>query len=383
MAQAAAEPFDDPIEGRRSLQYGTTTGDLRLRARLVEFLEKSDGRAQAAPTTTPFREPIVTTGSAQLIYLVCEALLDPGDIVLVESPTYFVFLGPIETSAGTGDPNSDRRRRAPARSTRGDSCRTREPGRPRTCQVDLYHPRTRQPDRDQPGRRAGAGRSWIWPGDGQKTTAFLCWRTPPTAACGLEPAEPPSLWSLDAEGDTVILARTFSKTLSPGLKTGYGILPRGLVEPILTLKGNHDFGSANLNQQLVERILADGSYERHVAQVDGICIVEKCRCFWRLSTTTWDRSIRTCSWTRPQGGLFVWMTVPEGLDTSFDGPLFSQCVREGVLYVPGDHALCSGARGGAQKPPPAHFWRSERARVDRWSSPAGARHSAPVLHAVA
>ena len=39
----------------------------------------------------------MTTGSAQLIYLVCEALLDPGDIVLVESPTYFVFLGPVET----------------------------------------------------------------------------------------------------------------------------------------------------------------------------------------------------------------------------------------------------------------------------------------------
>jgi 2-aminoadipate transaminase len=43
-------------------------------------------------------------------------------------------------------------------------------------------------------------------------------------------------------------------------------------------------------------------------------------------------------WTRPEGGLFVWMTVPEELDTSFEGPLFSQCLREGVLYVPGDHA---------------------------------------------
>ena len=47
------------------------------------------------------------------------------------------------------------------------------------------------------------------------------------------------------------------------------------------------------------------------------------------------------SWTRPEGGLFVWMTVPEDLDTSFDGPLFSQCVREGVLYVPGDHAFAA------------------------------------------
>ena len=83
-------------------------------------------------------------------------------------------------------------------------------------------------------------------------------------------AEPPSLWSLDPEGDTVILARTFSKTLSPGLKIGYGVLPRGLIDPILTLKANHDFGSANLNQRLIERMLADGSYDRHVAELTGL-----------------------------------------------------------------------------------------------------------------
>ena len=44
-------------------------------------------------------------------------------------------------------------------------------------------------------------------------------------------------------------------------------------------------------------------------------------------------------WTHPEGGLFVWMTVPEGLDTGFDGPLFPRSVREGVLYVPGEFAF--------------------------------------------
>ena len=96
VAQAAADLFGDPIEGRRALQYGTTIGDLRLRARLIEYLERSDGRPEGSYKEAIPRT-IVTTGSAQLIYLVCEALLDPGDIVLVESPTYFVFLGPVET----------------------------------------------------------------------------------------------------------------------------------------------------------------------------------------------------------------------------------------------------------------------------------------------
>src|SRR5262249_53727703 len=95
-AQAASGLLGDPIEGRRSLQYGTTIGDQGLRTRLIEELERSEGRPHGSYQEALSRT-VVTTGSAQLIYLVCEALLDPGDIVLVESPTYFVFLGPIET----------------------------------------------------------------------------------------------------------------------------------------------------------------------------------------------------------------------------------------------------------------------------------------------
>src|SRR5205085_7842279 len=67
-----------------------------LRARLIEDLERGEGRPKGFYKEALSRT-VVTTGSAQLIYLVCEALLDPGDIVLVESPTYFVFLGPVET----------------------------------------------------------------------------------------------------------------------------------------------------------------------------------------------------------------------------------------------------------------------------------------------
>ena len=67
-----------------------------MRARLIERLERSEGVAEGSYQEAIPRT-VVTTGSAQLIYLVCEALLDPGDIVLVESPTYFVFLGPVET----------------------------------------------------------------------------------------------------------------------------------------------------------------------------------------------------------------------------------------------------------------------------------------------
>src|SRR5262249_293288 len=78
-------------------------------------------------------------------------------------------------------------------------------------------------------------------------------------------AEPPSVWSQDPSGETVILARTFSKTFSPGLRTGFGVVPRSLVPTILNLKSSHDFGSAHFPQQILERVLAEGIYEQQIA----------------------------------------------------------------------------------------------------------------------
>lgn len=150
--------------------------------------------------------------------------------------------------------------------------------------------------------------------------------------------EPPSVWSFDHQADTVILARTFSKTLSPGLKIGYGVLPLELIDPILGLKANHDFGSANFNQRLLERILSDGSYDRHVATLSEV-YRRKCAVFLDALDENVGALDSEVHWTRPAGGLFVWMTVPQDLDTSFDGPLFAQCLQEGMIYVPGDHAF--------------------------------------------
>ena len=122
-------------------------------------------------------------------------------------------------------------------------------------------------------------------------------------------SEPPSLWSLDREGETVILARTFSKTFSPGLKIGYGVLPEGLIDPILCLKGNHDFGSANFNQRLLEQVLADGELRpaRRAAggAVPGGSVTVFLSALERVCRTGRDSEVH---WTRPEGGLFVWMT---------------------------------------------------------------------------
>jgi 2-aminoadipate transaminase len=336
VAHATAELLSDPVEGRRALQYGTALGDPILRARLVELIERSDGRPrgtckEAMPRT------IVTTGSAQLIYLVCEALLDPGDIVLVESPTYFVFLGPVETRGA-------RAIRIPIDD--GGLCLDALESTLAQFEADGTLERVKliytMPEHANPSgiSLAAERRRPLLDLARRYSTKHRIFVLEDAAYRGLsfDANEPPSLWSLDHEADTVILARTFSKTLSPGFKVGFGVLPHGLVDTIHSLKTNHDFGSANFNQVILARMLTDGSYDRHVA---GLVELYRRKCAVFLAAL--DKYVKPVDpdlhWTRPKGGLFVWMTVPEGLDTSFAGPLFSHCAQEGVIYVPGDHAF--------------------------------------------
>src|SRR3954470_22486474 len=94
--RAIAGLAEDREEGGRALQYGTTQGDLGLRERLIEHLERNE-RVPAGTFADAAERTVVTEGSQQLLALVAEALVDPGDIVLVEAPTYFVFLGVLES----------------------------------------------------------------------------------------------------------------------------------------------------------------------------------------------------------------------------------------------------------------------------------------------
>ncbi len=151
--------------------------------------------------------------------------------------------------------------------------------------------------------------------------------------------EPPSVWSHDPEGDTVILARTFSKTFSPGLKIGYGVLPAGVAEPVLRLKGNHDFGSSNFHQVLLSRLIADGSYDQQIAELT--VTYRSKRDVMLAALEEHLAGFEGVEWTRPSGGLYVWLTLPEELDAGLAGPLFQHCLAEGVIYVPGSYAFAT------------------------------------------
>ena len=155
----------------------------------------------------------------------------------------------------------------------------------------------------------------------------------------------PSIKSFDARNEHVILAMTFSKPCAPGLKTGYGLLPRDLVAPLLRLKGNHDFGSNNLTQHLLDRLLATGPTTATSPSCATSTAPSATPCWrrWRRSSGDWPE----VRWTRPGGGLYVWLTFPPEIDTGPDESADAGGLDEGVLYVPGQFCHVTARAAGA------------------------------------
>jgi 2-aminoadipate transaminase len=334
-ARAAVDLLGDSVEARRALQYGLTRGDPGLRRRLAQRLVRTEALSTDREHEIHERL-IVTSGSQQLLYLVAETLLDPGDIVLVEAPTYFVFMGVLQARGARviGVSTDSGGMRMDALEATLDALEVQgELDRVKLIYTISEHsnPTGLSLAADRRGALVELARHF------SKRHRIFVLEDSAYRGLTYEGAEPPSVWSQDVAGETVILARTFSKTFSPGLKTGYAVLPEGLVEPIANLKGSHDFGSSNFAQVLLERVLEDGSYDRQVALLSAM-YRRKRDALLRALDQYFGPMADGVSWTHPQGGLYVWLTLPEGVDTGRDGAFFARCVSEGVLYVPGAYA---------------------------------------------
>ena len=328
--QALEALRSDPGTMRGALQYGTTPGYPRLRELLLQQTQDADGAGRRPAV----EQVIVTAGSNQLLHLVSESLLDPGDIVLCASPTYFVYTGVLE---GLG---------ARAIGVAGD-----EAGMIPEALVDTLHRLDQDGDLarvkavylvpyfDNPAgitmplpRRAAVveiAKRWsrrerihVISDEAYRLLRYAGEDIPSTSVC-------------DEEGDTVIVAGTFSKSFSPGCRVGWGLLPPDLIGPVLDQKGNVDFGSPSFNQHVMAKILELGLFEPHV---------ERIRAAYRRKLATMLDALGQhfaplpgVRWLTPTGGLYVWVELPADLETGLNSPLFDAAVREGVLYVPGEY----------------------------------------------
>ena len=111
----------------------------------------------------------------------------------------------------------------------------------------------------------------------------------------------------------------------------------------LDLKGNEDFGSANLNQHIIASVLRSGQYSKHLDSLRD-CYRLKRDAAVSAAAKYFD-GVKDVTWRTPDGGLYIWMTFPEEINTGFDSPLFERATHQHkVMYVPGELCYPSEAR---------------------------------------
>lgn len=344
---AVGEAFQGLVEEARDaefLQYGTNAGRPGLRRALAARVLAQDARGaspSAEAVAARAAQTFVTNGSQQALYLAVQTLCEPGDLVLVDRPSYFVFL---ELLGGLG---------VEARSLPVDA-----EGRLDAAALAFL----------LRGMRASGERARL------KAVYFVSWFSNPSGRT-LDAAEKRSLAEVLRAEDCVVpvledaayrelgfeagsalsqpgvlgdpawdgfprlYTGTLTKPFATGLKVGYGMCDSEVWRSaMLHVKGHHDFGTGNFAQAVLERALNEGAYEAQLAVL---------RRAYREKREALDAALRAGGlaelgwrWRTPEGGLYLWLEGPRALDTGGESEFCRACLREGVLYVPGE--LCHG-----------------------------------------
>src|SRR5688572_16697871 len=303
--------FSDTARGRCALQYDTTLGMSELRQELSKHLQEMEG-IPAGAMGVDARSLVVTTGSQQALYLIGDALVDPGDIVIAANPSYFVFTGTLSSLGAKvltvpmddGGMDVD----AVERLLAG----LQQDGRLAKVKLvyctSYYQNPTgltlsaeRRPRLVEIVRRfsAAAGHRILILED----AAYRELRYDGPAHRSIK--------SYDPDNRYTIISHTFSKPFAPGLKLGYTAMPDDLLHAVVQQKGNHDFGSANLTQHMALEALRDGSYHRHVVELQHAYHAKRDAMLAALQS----HMPAGVHWTTPHGGLYFWLTLPARIDT--------------------------------------------------------------------
>jgi 2-aminoadipate transaminase len=275
-------------------------------------------------------ELLITTGGQQVIDLVCKTLLDPGDVVVTEAPTY---PGAVPTfcayQADIVQVTMDRdgMRMDELETTLEELERTGR--RPKFIYTvpNFHNPGgvTMSLERRRALVRIAAERE------------LLVLEDNPYGLLRYEGEPLPTLYSLDRE--FVIYAGTFSKILSPGVRLGWTAAPSPILHKMQIGKQGSDLCSSSISQYFVSAYFDAGGWDDYVRSLLEI--------YRRRRDVMLDAMAehlpREATWTHPQGGLFIWATLPDYIDTT---DLLARALREQVAFVPGRAAFVDG-RGGS------------------------------------
>ena len=300
-------------DGKAILQYGATEGYRPFLESLKDYVEKQLG------TEIPAVLPV--TGSTQAMDLLCKAMIDPGDTVLVENPS---FLGNLQClklyQANLVSVESDEQGLLP------DDLEKK---------INQYHPKMLY---TIPTFQNPTGKSL--PEERRKAVAELANRY------GMLVAEDDPYRDLRYEGQAchsikyfdrngwVMFLGSFSKIISPGLRVGYIAGDATVIRKCTVGKQSTDVHTSNLNQAIVDQYLRRNLLPEHIRNICsgyGAKMKQMLGCL-----ESFPSGVR---FTHPQGGLFIWAELPEKIDAV---KMLSSAVERKVAYVPGTYFCVDG-----------------------------------------
>jgi len=299
-----------------ALQYGPTEGFDETKDCIVEVM--------AAEGMSPDRDDvIVTTGGQQAIDLIAKTLIDPGDAVICEAPTYPGAV-PVFCSyeAETLQVEMD------ADGMKVDELEelldrlAADGRRPKF----IYSVPTFQ---NPAGVTLSAERRRRLV-EIARERELLIVEDNPYGLLRFEGDAPEALYKLDG-GDYVVYLGTFSKILSPGIRLGWLCAPPPVMEKVVLGKQASDLCTSTLTQYFVHEYFSEGRWREYIADLAGIYRARRDTMLEAL-----DRHFPSeAEWSRPDGGLFLWATLPDYIDTT---DLLARALRDNVAFVPGTAA---------------------------------------------
>jgi 2-aminoadipate transaminase len=307
----------------RALQYGPTEGHDDVKACIQEVMAAEGMRVEP-------EDVLVTTGGQQVIDLVCKTLIDPGDVIVAEAPTY---PGAVPAFAAY---------QADVVQVEMDADGMRVDVLEETLDRLAREGRTPKFIYTIPSFQNPAGVTMSLPRrrrlvEVARERELLVLEDNPYGLLRYEGEPLPTLYAMD-RGEFVIYLGTFSKVLSPGVRLGWTAAPRPVLAKMQAGKAAADLCSSPMTQYFVAEYFRTGHWAGYLT---GLREVYRRRRDTMLDALC-EHFPASATWTRPQGGLFVWATLPDGLDTT---DLLAKALSRNVAFVPGRAAYLDG-RGG-------------------------------------
>jgi 2-aminoadipate transaminase len=304
----------------KALQYGPTEGLSETKQCIAQVMEADSMSADPD-------EIVVTTGGQQVIELVTKALIDPGDVVIAEAPTYpgaIPSFCSYEANVVQVEMDNDGMRIDLLEETLARLAK--EGRRPKFIYTI-------------PSFQNPAGVTMSLPRRKRLVELaheheLLVLEDNPYSLLRYEGTQLPTLRSLD-EGVFVMYLGTFSKILAPGVRLGWVVAPSPVLEKIVVGKQGADLCSSTLSQLLVHSYFSQMNWRDYLRSLIQIYEARRNTMLAALD----EHFPPQAEWTRPSGGLFIWATLPDFIDTT---DLLARALRDDVAFVPGEGAYLDG-----------------------------------------